>query len=154
MTRIRSGRGRNHEGRPAFAVFSRLGAHLRDLVTGCVVAKSPMNGQETAYAQTLESRRVGPDGDILWWGFETIKLRLGHGAWYTPDFQVLRLGGQIEIHEFKGYQEEAARVRIKAAAGLYPWLRFHQITKLPRRSGGGYEVEVIRAHHTLLDRGT
>ncbi len=146
--RIKAKPGRNQQQRPAIPVFSLLAPYLEDLETGCTIEDSPMNGQETAYAQTLEARRIG--GEILWWGFETIKLRIGHAAWYTPDFQVVLASGQIEIHEFKGYQEEAARVRIKAAAGLYPWLRFVQIRKIPKREGGGYEVERIRAHHTLM----
>lgn len=141
-------KGRHQQKRPALPVFSLLAPYLKDLETGCVIEESPMNGQETEYARMLEARRMG--GEILWWGFQTIKLRIGHAAWYTPDFQVLLALGQIEIHEFKGHWEEAARVRIKAAAGLYPWLRFVAVRKIPRCDGGGYEVERIRAHHTLM----
>jgi len=32
--------------------------------------------------------------------------------------------GWFEIHETKGHWREAARVRIKVAADLYPWFKF------------------------------
>lgn len=83
---------------------------------------------ESEYAQVLEIRRLG--GDIQWWKYEPIKLRLADGAWYTPDFMYLDSGGQIHIHETKGFWREAAKVRIKVAASLYPLFRFTAVMRV------------------------
>jgi hypothetical protein len=59
-----------------------------------------------------------------------IKIRLASGAggaWYTPDIFVETASGRDEIHETKGWQREAARVRVKVAARLCPWWRFVQV---------------------------
>lgn len=126
-----------------------MAPYLHDLETRCVIEESPMNGQETEYAQTLEARRIG--GEIISWSFDAIKLRLAHATWYSPDFFVLLRDGRIEFHEFKGsHWEDDARVKIKAATGLYPFFRFLAIQKRPKRDGGGYAIEHFKAHHTLV----
>jgi len=57
--------------------------------------------------------------------FESIKLRLAHNTFYTPDFSVVNdATGELELHEVKGYWEEDARVKIKVAAHQYPEYRF------------------------------
>ena len=81
-----------------------------------------MNRLETRYSKVLEFRRL--EGSVELWRFERFKLRLGRGAWYTVDFWVVLSDGQVECHEVKGFQREAAMVRIKTAADLYPELRF------------------------------
>jgi len=132
--------------RPHLPVFSRLGP-VMDWATHAVIEPSPMNKGETLYAQGLEYARL--DGRILWWGFQTLKLRLGHGAWCTPDFAVITREGAIECHEYKGRWEEAARARIKVAAGLYPWIRFVVV-----KAGRSARVtEIVKSHHTLLGGG-
>lgn len=104
-----------------------------------------MNRSEDHYASDiLEVRLAG--GLIVYWGFEQIKFRLGCGAWYTPDFFVVRSDARIEIQEYKGHWEEAARVRIKAAASDFPWFQFLAITK--PRGLRIYEYEIIKSHHS------
>lgn len=78
------------------------------------------NKTEAAY----EDRVLKPllhAGDIAWYRFEGIKLRLADNTFYTPDFAVLRRNGEIEIHEVKGFWAEDARVKIKVAAAQYPF---------------------------------
>lgn len=77
---------------------------------------------EADYAQRLGTLAIA--GAIEYWGYETIKLRLATGAWYTPDF-VVRINGRLEVREVKGFWREAARVRIKVAAEQFPWLPIH-----------------------------
>ena len=77
------------------------------------------NWLETQYALHLDRRKAA--GEILWWRFEPFTLRIGAGARYTPDFAVQLPDGVIELHETKGHWREAARVRIKVAADLYPF---------------------------------
>jgi len=73
-------------------------------------------------------------GAITGWVFEGIKLRLGPDwlTTYTPDFMVQLGDGVVELHDVKGassskgstagaWWEEDARLKIKVAAGLYPF---------------------------------
>lgn len=79
-----------------------------------------MNKLEAQYAQHLDLQKFA--GEIFWWGYERVRLKVGNGAWFKPDFYVLREeGGPIELHETKGHRREAAIVRIKACADEYPF---------------------------------
>lgn len=97
-----------------------------------------MNKTETDYAQQLELRKRY--GEIAWYRFEGIKLRLADNTFYTPDFAVMLSGGQMELHEVKGYWTDDARVKTKVAAEQYPF-RIIGVTKLPAKAGGGWKVE-------------
>ncbi|EOG7781622.1 DUF1064 domain-containing protein [Raoultella ornithinolytica] len=97
-----------------------------------------MNKTEEAYCQHLELRKRY--GEIVWYRFEGIKLRLADNTFYTPDFSVMLANGQMEMHEVKGYWTDDARVKTKVAADQYPF-RVIGITKLPAKAGGGWKVE-------------
>lgn len=97
-----------------------------------------MNKTEAAYAAHLELRRIA--GEILSWKFNCVRLKIATGkkaAFYKGDFFVELASGYFEVHETKGFWREAARVRIKVAAGLYPYFRFVAV----ERKGGGWEFE-------------
>ena len=97
------------------------------------IPKPPkMNGDERAYAEMLELRKRA--GDILDWKFNGIRFDLGGGAWYKPDFYVVR-HDRFEIVEVKGFKREAAVVRFKAAAALFPHYHWTMI----RRRGPQWE---------------
>lgn len=81
--------------------------------------RGQMNKLEAAYAARLESLKLA--GEIADYRFECIKLRLADNTFYAPDFIVLRADGVFEVHEVKGHWEDDARVKIKVAAGLYPF---------------------------------
>lgn len=84
--------------------------------------KGKMNGTEERYAaDVLTPGKLA--GEVLDWRFEAIKLRLADNTFYEPDFIVVT-PELFEIHEVKGHWEDDARVKIKVAARLYPWLRF------------------------------
>lgn len=89
-----------------------------------------MNKTETAYAELLAARRH--IGEVLWFRFEGIKLRLADRTFYTPDFAVLVASGALELHEVKGFMEEDAAVKLKSAASQYPF-----VVRLIRRAKGG-----------------
>jgi hypothetical protein len=78
-----------------------------------------MNRTEAAYAQRLELQRQA--GEVVWFKFEGIKLRLADATFYTPDFAVMLADGTLEMHEVKGFWEDDARVKVKVAASLYPF---------------------------------
>ena len=96
------------------------------------------NKTEAAYEALLNAQQVA--GDVLWHQFEGVKLRLADNTFYTPDFAVMRASGQLEMHEVKGHWQEDARVKIKVAAGMYPF-RFLAVRPRPKRDGGGWQVE-------------
>ena len=66
-------------------------------------------------------KRVAVDIHVHVRDFEAIRLRLGHGAWFKPDFAVLPKDDRLEFHETKGFWREAGRLRIKVAASTYPF---------------------------------
>jgi hypothetical protein len=94
------------------------------------------NKTEAAYEAQLELRRRA--GEVAWYRFEGLKLRLADSTFYTPDFAVMLADGSIECHEVKGHWEDDARVKIKVAAGMYPF-RFVAVKK----AGSGWELEVF-----------
>lgn len=91
-----------------------------------------MNRTEERYAAHLRDRQMV--GEIRWFFFEAIKLRLADNTFYTPDFLVVDNALALEAHEVKtewgtgrpGWQEDA-RVKIKVAAEIFP-LRFMAAT--------------------------
>ena len=97
------------------------------------------SGLEEQYAQRLHLLRCAEE--IAEWAYEPMRLRIGDGAWYTPDFVVILPSGEFEIHETKGFMREAARVRLQAAATLHPWFQFFVV----RNNGGAWQLEPLKA---------
>lgn len=85
-----------------------------------------MNRLESEYAAYL--RGLQHAGEVLWWAFEPIKLKLARLTTYTPDFVVMTKDGTLECHETKGFWQDDAKVKIKVAAEKFPF-RFVAITK-------------------------
>jgi hypothetical protein len=96
-----------------------------------------LNKTEQAYERDLKD--AVSLGDVAWYRFEGLKLRLADNTFYTPDFAVMLTDGQIECHEVKGFWTDDARVKIKVAAEMYPF-RFVAIKKA---KGGGWDREVF-----------
>ena len=97
-----------------------------------------MNKTEQAYCATLEARRAA--GEVAWYKFEGIKLRLADNTFYSPDFAVMLADGALEMHEVKGFWQDDARAKIKIAADMYP-MRFLAIQVKPKKGGGGWAIE-------------
>jgi len=80
-------------------------------------------------------------GEILWWQYEPIRLRIGKGALFTPDFGALRSDSSFVFFETKGsFTREASRVRLKAARDRYPFFEF-RVARLAK--GGGWEFSDV-----------
>lgn len=94
-----------------------------------------MNKTEQAYAKHLDYLKAL--GEVLWWKFEGIKLRLADVTFYTADFGVIVASGEMEIHEVKGWWADDAKVKIKVAAAMYPF-RFCAVMAKPKKDGGGW----------------
>jgi hypothetical protein len=99
--------------------------------------RGELNGLEERYLADLDMRRLV--GEVDWVGkHESLAFKLASGATFRPDFPVL-VNGRLELHEVKGFWREAARVRIKVAAALYPF-RFVAV----RWVSGGWQFEEFR----------
>ncbi len=90
-----------------------------------------MNKSERAYSQDLDIRKTV--GEIVGWWFHAISLKMANGARYTTDFLVQNIDGTVDLVDVKPgkrhkdtgewtfWSEEAAKVRLKVTARLYPF---------------------------------
>lgn len=102
-----------------------------------------MNKTEAAYAAHLEAEKHA--GEVLWWAFEGIKLKLADNTHLTVDFAVMRRDGVLEMQDVKGSKaivQDDAKVKIKVAAEKFPF-RFALVFPVPKSKGGGWEVQEI-----------
>jgi hypothetical protein len=102
-----------------------------------------MNRTEQAYAEHLEAKRIA--GEVAWWKFEGVKLRLADGCFLTMDFAVMQPNGIFELHDTKGslaIWTDDAKVKVKCAAEMYPF-RFVIAVPIPRKQGGGWELHEV-----------
>jgi hypothetical protein len=101
------------------------------------LAAGTLNRTEREYRDMLELRQKA--GEVAWYKFEGLKLRLADATFYSPDFVVMLADGRLECHEVKGHWQDDARVKIKVAASLYPF-QFYGVKKI---KGGAWEVEAF-----------
>ena len=100
--------------------------------------RGQMNATEADYGAILSSRVIA--GEVVWYRFEGLKLRLADNTFYTPDYAVMLTTGELQCHEVKGFWMDDARVKIKVAAEMYPF-RFIAVKKRTKRDGGGFSQE-------------
>ena len=100
-----------------------------------------MNKTESLYEATVLKPALMA-GEVAWYKFEGLKLRLADNTFYTPDFAVMMMDGQMQCREVKGFWTDDARVKIKVAADIYPF-EFIAIRALPKKSGGGWAEEMF-----------
>ena len=97
--------------------------------TNCkiVIALDKANKLEREYADILE---IGVrSGIVKWWGYEALRLRIGPNTFYVPDFIRIDNNGQVWCDEVKGFWRDDARVKIKVASSVHPWIRFRAVSK-------------------------
>lgn len=100
-----------------------------------------MNKTEAEYAGMLEARRLR--GEVAWWRYEAITLKLADNTRYTPDFLVMLPDGVLEIHETKGgFIREDGWLKLKVAAALFPF-RFFLCQKASKKDGGGWSIKGV-----------
>lgn len=97
-----------------------------------------LNKTEQAYADRLKLLQHA--GEVAWFKFEGVKLRLADNTFYSPDFAVMLASGELEMHEVKGVWQDDARAKIKIAADIYPF-RFIAVKVQSKKDGGGWAVE-------------
>lgn len=115
----------------------------RKVVARGAARESGMNKVEASYAKHLEAMKSA--GQVLWWKYEAVGLRLADRTFYHPDFMVMMADGSLEITEIKGrkgdsyYCMDDAKVKIKVAAAQFP-MRFSIVW--PSKSGGWNREDV------------
>lgn len=99
-----------------------------------------MNKTESEWASMLEVRKRA--GEVAWYQYECIKVRLADKTWYEPDFLVVLGNGELELHEVKGaFVMDDARVKFKVCAEHFP----ARLVWAQRMKGGAWKVEVMDA---------
>lgn len=79
-----------------------------------------MNKTESAYCKYLEIKKQ--QGEVIWYEFEPMNLRLADKCFYKVDFLILTKDFQLEVHEVKGgFITDDALVKIKTAAAKFPF---------------------------------
>ena len=78
-----------------------------------------MNKTEAAYANYLEKQKQF--GEVAWFAFEPMNLKLADKCFYKVDFLVMLKSGQIECHEIKGYMTDDSLVKFKVAGQKFPF---------------------------------
>jgi hypothetical protein len=126
---------------PARAGLAEGGEAAALPVATGTVREPDMNKTEAEYAQMLEARRVS--GEILWWAYEAMTLKLADNTRYTPDFLVMLADGALEVHETKGgFIREDGWLKLKVAAGMFPF-RFFLCQKQAKKAGGGWTIRRV-----------
>lgn len=101
-----------------------------------------MNKTESAYSAHLETLRIA--GELLWYKFEGLKLRLADNTFLTVDFFVMTASGELQAHDVKGFMTDDANVKMKVAADMYPF-RFFIVRAKAKKNGGGWDVREVSA---------
>lgn len=99
-----------------------------------------MNKLETAYRDYLVCQQLA--GEVAWFAYEGIKLRLAGKTFYTPDFFVMLANGELELHETKGFMQDDAAVKLKVAAENFPF-RVYLVKAIAKKVGGGWDITEI-----------
>ena len=96
-----------------------------------------MNGLEREWFNALELRRHA--GEFTHVYFEQMTFKIGPDLRYTPDFMVMTADGSIVFYEAKGFFRDDSRVKIVAAAEMFPMFVFY----LVRKERGMWKIEEI-----------
>lgn len=105
--------------------------------------KKPGQENKTEAAYRLELERREAAGEVEWFRFEGVRIKLADNTTYLPDYAVMLTDGTLEMHEVKGYWQDLSRMKIKVAADQYPF-RFIAITgKAKAKRDGGEWVWTV-----------
>lgn len=104
--------------------------------------KNRMNRTETEYAAILDDRKRR--GEILWWAFHPLNVRLADATFYEVDFLVMTGDMRLQIHETKGeFTTEKGQMKIKLCAEALPCIPFFKAIKIAKKRGGGWKEEAF-----------
>lgn len=95
----------------------------------CVMPATPstdeerLNKTEKAYLAHLRAH------GFRWIGIQSLTLKLGDDCRYSPDFITISISGELTAREVKGFFRDDAKVKIKVAARMFPWIKFIVVRK-------------------------
>lgn len=92
-----------------------------------------LNKTEISFFEYLENTSPLPTKVYA----QAITLRIANGCRYTPDF--FTIGQGIKAYEVKGFMRDDAAVKLKVTASLFPWIKFHLVT----RKGGTWQIHEV-----------
>lgn len=99
-----------------------------------------LNRTEQAFKEYLENMWRGTHIKVL---AQCITLKIGNGVRYTPDFcfhaRDDHTEQDLDAYEVKGFAREDAIVKLKVAASIYPWIKFHLVT----RKKGEWQIQEV-----------
>ena len=107
--------------------------HGKTRIRACGGCARGMNKTEHEYYLILEAQKQR--GEIAWWGFEAIRLKLADRTTYTPDFVILDTMENIvsitklRFIEIKGFRRDDAMVKFKIAREQFWWADFEMWQK-------------------------
>lgn len=101
--------------KPANTPITPQKGRLRQNTTG-------LNKTEQAFKKYMQPSVEGVLLD------QAITLKIANGCRYTPDFVLIEMPN-VAAYEVKGFMRDDAAVKLKVAASLYPWIRFHLVTR-------------------------
>jgi hypothetical protein len=107
---------------------------------GRIAKPRGMNRLEEDYGGHLLARRSV--GEVVWYAYEGITLKLADDTRYTPDWAVLLKSGEMELHEVKGpHAREDSIVKLRVTARLFPF----RVLLVTRDDDGGWNEQEVRA---------
>jgi len=109
-----------------------------------------MNRTEAAFVEEL--KRMQTVGEIVWWRWDCLTLRMADRTHYHPDFAVLYADGLLRLIDTKGcttkdgkykpFCEEDATLKMKIVADQFP-IVIAIAYRLPKKAGGGWRIEDV-----------
>jgi len=104
-----------------------------------------MNATETRFHdEWIRPRYLA--GEIVWWRFECITLKIAPDCRLTVDFFVMLNTGELQAIDVKGSKavvQDDALVKLKCASEIFPWPVGMAMPK-KKADGGGWEFRWMR----------
>lgn len=97
---------------------------LKGVKVGVSTDEAKLNKLESQWLVVLRSR------SFVWIGIQNITWKIADDCRYTSDFVTVGIGGKVIAWETKGgFFREDAKVKIKVAARMFPWVEFVLVTR-------------------------
>lgn len=87
----------------------------------------------------LATRRLQEGVNNPFIGIQCLTFKLGSDCRFTPDFIEI-IAGKLVAWETKGFFRDDAKVKLKVAARMYPWVSFRLVT----RKNKEWKIEEIK----------
>lgn len=104
-----------------------------------------MNKTEQRFCDEWISPRVLA-GEITWWAFEAITLKLAHDCRLTVDFFIMLSTGELQAIDVKGSSVvvmDDALVKLRVASEKFPW-PVAMAMPIKKANGGGWDIKWIK----------